>query len=89
MKQLGVGTSRIAIMDIRHLQSFVIAAESESFTRAGEVLGVSQAAVSQHVAAMERELRIGLFKRGPRSVSLTESGRRVYDYARRILDLIE
>jgi DNA-binding transcriptional LysR family regulator len=76
-------------MDIRHLQSFVIAAESESFTRAGEVLGVSQAAVSQHVAAMERELRIGLFKRGPRSVSLTESGRRVYDYARRILDLIE
>lgn len=76
-------------MDIRHLHSFVAAAESESFTRASELIGVSQAAVSQHVAAMEKELRIALFKRGPRSVSLTEAGRRVYEYARRIIDLMQ
>ena len=76
-------------MEIRHLQSFVVAAEKESFTRAGEILGLSQAAVSQHVAAMEMQLRVGLFKRGPKSVSLTDTGRRVYDHARRILDLVE
>lgn len=76
-------------MEIRHLQSFVVAAENESFTRAGEILGLSQAAVSQHVAAIEKQLRVGLFKRGPKSVSLTETGRRVYDHARRILDLVD
>ena len=76
-------------MEIRHLQSFVVAAENESFTRAGEILGLSQAAVSQHIAAMEKQLRVGLFKRGAKSVSLTDTGRRVYDHARRILDLVE
>lgn len=76
-------------MEMRHLQTFVIAAESQSFTRAADVLGLTQAAVSQHVAALEKELRTALFERGPRSVALTQIGRRVYDQARKILDLVE
>jgi LysR family transcriptional regulator, low CO2-responsive transcriptional regulator len=76
-------------MEMRHLQTIVIAAESQSFTRAAETLGLTQAAVSQHVAALEKELRTALFDRGPRSVTLTDTGRRVYERARQILDLVE
>lgn len=82
-------TGKIHGMEMRHLQTFVIAAELQSFTRAAEILGVTQAAVSQHVAALERELRTGLFDRGPRSVVLTDTGRRVYDHAKHILDLVD
>jgi len=76
-------------MEMRHLQTFVMAAESQSFTRAAEALGLTQAAVSQHVAALEKELGTALFDRGPRSVTLTDAGRRVYEHARHILDLVE
>ncbi len=76
-------------MEMRHLQTFVIAAESQGFTRAAEILGLTQAAVSQHVAALEKELHTALFDRGPRSVALTATGRRVYEHARQILDLVD
>jgi len=76
-------------MEMRYLQTFVIAAQSQSFTRAAEILGLTQAAVSQHVAALEKEIRTSLFARGPRSVTLTDTGRRVYEHARAILDLVD
>jgi len=82
-------TGMINGMEMRHLQTFVIAAESQSFTRAAETLGLTQAAVSQHVAAIEKELATPLFDRGPRSVVLTDTGRRVYEHARQILDLVD
>jgi len=75
-------------MEMRHIHTFVIAAESQSFTRAAGILGLTQAAVSQHVAALEKELHVALFDRGSRSVTLTETGRRVYDHAREILGLV-
>lgn len=75
-------------MEIRHLQTFVIAAESQSFTRAAETLGLTQAAVSQHVATLEKELRTALFDRGSRSVVLTDAGRRTYNRARQVLELV-
>jgi DNA-binding transcriptional LysR family regulator len=75
-------------MEMRHLHTFVTAAESQSFTRAGELLGLTQAAVSQHVAALEKELRLALFDRGARSITLTAAGRKVYDRARQVLELV-
>jgi len=74
---------------MRHLQTFAVAAESQSFTRAAETLGLTQAAVSQHVAALERELCTAMFDRGPRSVTLTDTGRRVYEHASTILRLVD
>lgn len=76
-------------MELRHLKTFAAAAELQSFTRAAEVLGLTQAAVSQHVAALEKELKVALFDRSGRSAKTTEAGRRLYEYARRILDLLE
>ncbi|MFV2065403.1 MAG: selenium metabolism-associated LysR family transcriptional regulator [Pirellulales bacterium] len=81
--------AKIQGMELRHLRTFLIAAEMQSFTRAAEVLGVTQAAVSQHVAALEMELSVSLFKRASRTVVPTEAGRTLYDYARRIVDLAD
>jgi len=75
-------------MELRLLKTFSAAAERESFTRAAEVLEVTQAAVSQQVSALEKELGADLFERRGRGVRLTEQGRRLYGYARQILDLV-
>ena len=76
-------------MEFRHLQTFAAAAERSSFTRAAEVLDLTQAAVSQHVAALEKELDVELFARHGRGVQLTEAGQRLYGYAQQILDLVD
>ncbi|HUG89893.1 MAG TPA: LysR substrate-binding domain-containing protein, partial [Planctomycetaceae bacterium] len=76
-------------MELRHLQTFAAATELQSFTKASRTLSLTQAAVSQHIAALERELRVSLFTRLGRSVTPTETGRRLYAYARRILDLLD
>ena len=76
-------------MEVKHLRTFVAAASESSFTRAAESLNVTQAAVSQHVAALEHELLTPLFDRTGRTVSLTAAGRRLQDYAQRIIALVE
>ncbi len=76
-------------MELYHLQSFVAAAESQSFTLAAKVLAITQAAVSQHVAALERELGCAVFHREGRKMIPTDAGRRLYDRARKILDLVD
>jgi DNA-binding transcriptional LysR family regulator len=74
-------------MELRHLQTFAAAARLGSFTRAGNSLGITQAAVSQHIAALEKELSRRLFDRVKRSVRLTPAGERLVEYAAKILDL--
>ena len=76
-------------MELRQLRTFAAAAERESFTRAAVALDLTQAAVSQQVATLEKELAAELFERVGRGVRLTEPGRRFYDYVRKILDLVD
>ena len=76
-------------MEFRHLKTLALAAEFESFTKAAHSLKLTQAAVSQHIAALEKQMNVLLFERVGRTVELTDAGRRLYDYARRILDLVE
>ena len=49
--------------ELPHLGTFARAAELGSFTAAAAELGVSQAAVSQRIAALERQLKVSLFQR--------------------------
>ena len=76
-------------MEIRHLRSFVAAAELGSFTRAAGLLDVTQAAISQQVAVLEGELKVSLFRRLGRGVELTERGQQLYKHAQDILGLVE
>jgi LysR family glycine cleavage system transcriptional activator len=70
-----------------HLETFAKAAELCSFTRAGQALHMTQAAISQRVQALEKTLATPLFRRTGGRVMLTEAGGKLYDYAQRILDL--
>ncbi len=70
-----------------HLETFSKAAELGSFTGAAKALGLTQAAVSQRIHALERALGVPLFQRRGGRVLPTEAGRTLYDYAQRILDL--
>ena len=75
-------------MELRHLKTFLAAAEQRNFTRAAEQLEITQAAVSQHVAALEDHFGEALFERGGRQVTLTPAGRSLSGYARQILELL-
>ncbi|WP_394840891.1 LysR family transcriptional regulator [Pendulispora brunnea] len=53
--------------------------ESGSFVRAGEALGLTQSAVSRAVARVEDRVGVRMFRRTPRSISLTDEGLRFYE----------
>ena len=61
-------------MDWDKLRVFHSAAEAGSFTHAGEVLRMSQSAVSRQVSALEKDLGVPLFHRHARGLVLTEQG---------------
>ena len=58
------------------LRAFEAAARHESFTRAANELCVTEGAVSRHVKLLEEDLGVQLFRRLPRSLKLTEAGRK-------------
>lgn len=60
---------------IRTLRLFVAAARGGSFASAGKSLGLSAAAVGLRMKALEADLGVALFDRGPRSVVLNRAGR--------------
>jgi LysR family glycine cleavage system transcriptional activator len=57
------------------LIAFEAAARLLSFTRAGEELHLSQAAISQQIRGLEQNLQVKLFTRSHRAVQLTNEGR--------------
>lgn len=72
-------------MDLRQLEYAVAVADHGGFTRAANVLHVSQPSLSQGVRALEAELGIELFHRTGRSVTPTASGEAIVAAARRVL----
>jgi DNA-binding transcriptional LysR family regulator len=61
-------------MDWDKLRVFHAVAEAGSFTHAGEVLNLSQSAVSRQIGALEESLDVPLFHRHARGLILTEQG---------------
>lgn len=76
-------------MELNHLRTLRTVAETLSFTRAAERLGLTQSAVSHQVKALEAELGEPLFLRVKRGVLLSEAGKLALQYATRILDEVE
>jgi len=67
------------------LRSFVLIAEGGSFTRAAQVVGRTQSAVSMQIRRLEETLGKPLLHRGPRGVEPTPHGAWLLDRARRLL----
>src|SRR4051794_34515695 len=77
------------MLDVRRLRVLREVAARGSFSAAAESLSFTQSAVSQQVAALEREAGAKLLDRGPRGVRLTDAGRALVDHADAILSRIE
>jgi DNA-binding transcriptional LysR family regulator len=86
-KEPSVAHDRPPELLLPHLETFARAAEHSSFTAAARSLGLTQAAVSQRIAALEADLGVPLFRREAGRVQLTDAGRRLHDYAQRIFTL--
>jgi DNA-binding transcriptional LysR family regulator len=74
---------------IRYLRTFTIAAETESFSAAGNRLGLTQSAVSTQIRRLEEELGCALFDRTGKSVTLSNEGREALGQAAQILEIFE
>ncbi|MGQ0618592.1 MAG: LysR family transcriptional regulator [Panacagrimonas sp.] len=76
-------------MDTQALAAFLEVADSVSFTRAAERLNLSQPAISKRLRALEDQIGTRLFDRVGRSVMLTDAGRALLPYARRVAQTLE
>ena len=73
-------------MDPRRLLTFREVARQRSFSRAAETLSLTQSAVSQQVAALERQLGTRLLDRRPGGLRLTSPGEQLLEHASAIAD---
>ena len=71
------------------LKVFARAAETRSFTEAGNQLALSPSAVGKAVARLEQRLAVRLFHRSTRSITLTEEGQQLLESCRRIFAEVE
>ena len=74
-------------MDFKQLESFAAVVKCNSFTKAAEMLYISQPTISTHIRALEAELNCALIHRTTKSVVLTVEGKKLYEYASSILNL--
>ena len=74
---------------LSYIQVFVEVARARSFTAAARHLGMSRAAVTKHVAALERLMDAQLLSRSTQHVGLTEAGARLLDGGARLLGEFE
>ncbi|MFC6276924.1 LysR family transcriptional regulator [Psittacicella hinzii] len=63
------------ITDLKLIYSFIHAAETGSFTRAADILGITPSGVSKNINVLEEHLGVRLFNRTTRSSSLTLEGK--------------
>ena len=74
-------------INLKQLEAFVATAEYSSFTKAAEIMFLTQSTVSSHISALETTLGVRLIQRGARQrVALTREGELVYREAKDILD---
>ncbi len=77
-------------MDFQQLNIFLNVASLKSFSRAAELMFISQPAVSVRIKGLEEELGVILFDRSrSRELALTEAGRKFLDYAQQMVNLKE
>ncbi|MBT3391142.1 MAG: LysR family transcriptional regulator [Chloroflexi bacterium] len=78
------------MIELTRLKTFIYAADELSFSEAARHLHITQPTVSHHIKALEKELDVQLFDRTGAGLRLTEAGRLLLPWARKVLrDSIE
>ncbi len=76
-------------MHIENFKIFSDLVESQSFSRAAKLNGVTQSAVSQQLRAMEKHFAVLIVDRSQKQFRLTREGQKLYDSAKEILHRYE
>ncbi|MFZ5987375.1 MAG: LysR substrate-binding domain-containing protein [Bacillota bacterium] len=76
-------------MDLHYLKLFNVLAAELSFSKAANMLYISQPAVSMQIKKLENDLGCKLFNKVGKHLYLSESGKLLYEYTRRIFTLVE
>lgn len=74
-------------MELRQLQSLVAVVKYRSFTKAAEMLYISQPTISTHIRMLEEELEYRLIIRNTKSIQVTPRGMELYECACKMLAL--
>jgi LysR family transcriptional regulator, transcriptional activator of the cysJI operon len=74
-------------MDFNQLESFIAVVDCNSFSGAAERMFVSQPTISSHIRSLEEELNTCLIHRTTKTITITEAGHQLYDYASHIMKL--
>ncbi|QGG51978.1 LysR family transcriptional regulator [Lysinibacillus pakistanensis] len=74
-------------MDLKQLQTFLTAAETLSFTQTAQLLDYAQSSITAQIKSLEEELGVILFERLGKRVTLTDEGKRLQQYAQKMLEL--
>lgn len=77
----------VQVMDIKQLQTFFTAAETLSFTQTAQLLDYAQSSITAQIKTLEQELGVHLFERLGKRIILTEEGKRLQHYAKKMLEL--
>jgi DNA-binding transcriptional LysR family regulator len=72
-------------MQIESLKVFCDLSETESFTKAAQINGVTQSAVSQQISSLERQFKSLLIERSKKKFRLTREGQVLYEYSKQII----
>ncbi|WP_107839976.1 LysR family transcriptional regulator [Metasolibacillus meyeri] len=76
-------------MELKWIQSFVVAAETGNFREAAEKLFISQPSITVHIQLLEESLQVKLFQREHTKIRLSEEGKFFLKQAKEILQQVE
>lgn len=76
-------------MNLKQLEAFVRVANLKSFSKAANQLFLTQPTISAHIASLEKELNTKLFVRNTKDVQMSESGEKLYGYAKQMTEIEE
>lgn len=74
---------------LSELKTFIAVVEVKNFTQAGQLVGLSQPAVSAHIKMLEQQFEIPLFYRANKQLIITEAGQILYQRAKEIMELVQ
>jgi DNA-binding transcriptional LysR family regulator len=80
---------KTAPFDIYELHLFQLVAQHRSFTKAAQVAGLTQSAVTRQVQGIEKSLGVGLLERTTRSVRLTAAGEALFAESERLIGSVD
>ena len=76
-------------MDLNKLLIFARIVEYKSFTKAAQVLGMDKSTISTKLSQLESHLGVRLLNRSTRTITLTESGAKYYEYCKQVVEIAE